>query len=107
HRRLEHGAPPPLAHDADDQRCVDHVLRSLRRTTKPSAITERMGARATSATSPSPCASGSCPPVAAEAPSARASRNELASGPVATPPASSAIARNDGSLRRAIKTAAA
>ena len=59
---------------------------------------EMMGASAMSATRPSPCTSGSRSGTAAATPKASASKNVLASGPVATPPESTAIATNVRSL---------
>src|SRR5690606_25706954 len=105
HGRLQHAAAPTLANDAHDKRSVhvhDSFGRPRQRTRSPSIITEMMGASAMSATSPSPCRSGSRPSTAEAAPSASASRNVLARGPVATPPESTAIATNSRSLSQII-----
>src|SRR5690606_26956029 len=94
HRGFEHGAAPALADDGHDEgeRVVRHLHDLLgpafQRIRTPSAITDITGASAISATRPSPCTSGSWPSIADDAPSASASRKLLASGPVATPPAS-------------------
>src|SRR5690606_1028068 len=103
--RLQHAAAPTLANDGDDERSIDiHEATSreasfiFKRTTRPNAITETIGASAMSAASPSPCTSGSRPAIAAATPKASASRNVFASGPVATPPESIAIATKERSL---------
>src|SRR5690606_10140519 len=96
HAGLQHAFSPSLAHDADDEARVLHghdnsFGRVLCWTMTPTTSRDMTGASAISATSPKPFTSGLPAPVADEAPSASASRNELASGPVATPPASAAM----------------
>src|SRR5690606_2064158 len=107
-RRLEDRAAPPLPNDADDERCL-HVYDSLtscrpRLTTSPRKTSDSTGARAISATSPSACTLSSSCPIAIATPKPTASRKVLASGPVATPPTSMAIARNPRSLHHMAKT---
>src|SRR5690606_1408285 len=96
-RCFENGLPPSFPHDGDNERGFAHVHSfpdAFHRMRRPSNITDIIGANAISATRPSPCTIGSCPPLDAAAPSASARRNVLASGPVATPPESMAIATN-------------
>src|SRR5690606_24310905 len=91
HARLQHRGAPALAHDAHDQAWILHghapCFPLFQRTITPTAITDMLRARAISATRPKPLTRGSAAPLEEEARSAAASRNELASAPVATPPA--------------------